>query len=506
MRNRLKRIVISLLAASAGTALVVITASSVFGPIISRAQNAVPVNVTEAPISRETKTATSLAPVVKKAAPSVVNIFSSKNVRLRPGMPFQFNPFGGLFGPEDEDEAPNPRHRQPRARKETSLGSGVIVTKDGYIITNNHVVDGADEIKVSFAKDRKERVAKVIGRDPRTDIAVIKIDASDLPAITIADSDKLEVGDTVLAIGNPFGVGQTVTSGIVSATSRGGLGMEVEEDFIQTDASINPGNSGGALVDAEGRLVGIPTSIISRSGGNQGIGFAVPSNLARNVMNQLISNGKVTRGFLGVMPKDLTPELAAKFKAPENKGVLISEVSENSAAEEAGIQVGDVVTDINGKPVIDARTFRLAIAQTAPNSKVELTVLRDGKTKNLKATLKQLAEDRVDNGKSRNNPDKGGSDTLDGVTVDDLSSEARAQFKIPANTKGALVTEVDPDSASYAAGLRPGDVIQEINRKPVRNAKDAVELSEKPSPDHQTLLRIYTHGHSDFMVVDESKK
>src|SRR5437867_8805265 len=254
------------------------------------------ISVQSAPLSRESKITTSFAPAIKKVAPSVVNIYSTKTVRVNPRlMPFFDDPFLRRFFGGDPNENPQDDRRRSRTREEQSLGSGVIVSEDGYILTNNHVVDGADEIKVVLADDKKEFPAKLIGSDPQTDVAVLKVDGKKLPAVTTADSDQLEVGDVVLAIGNPFGIGQTVTMGIVSATGRGGFGVVDYEDFIQTDASINPGNSGGALVDAEGRLVGLNTFIISGSGGNQGVGFAVPINLARSVMERLTRDGKVTR-------------------------------------------------------------------------------------------------------------------------------------------------------------------------------------------------------------------
>src|SRR6266705_654047 len=282
----------------------------------------VPIVVNEAPLARETRMTSSFAPVVKRVAPSVVNVFTTKTVRNQypEMMPFPDDPFfRRFFGEQFGGEQPR---RQPRKFKERSLGSGVVVTKDGYILTNNHVVDGADEVKVSLAKDKKEYSAKIAGRDPKTDIAILKIDAKDLPFVTFADSDKIEVGDVVLALGNPFGIGQTVTMGIVSAVGRGGMHIEDYEDFI--------------LTDAEGRLIGINTAILSRSGGNQGVGFAVPVNLARNVMEQIIDKGKVVRGFLGVLLQDLDPALAKEFNVPDNaNGALVGEVTEKSAAAEA---------------------------------------------------------------------------------------------------------------------------------------------------------------------------
>src|SRR5882724_1863047 len=304
-------------------------------------------NVQNSALNRDKPQPASFAPIVKKVSPSVVNIYTTKTVRENPAMsPLLDDPFfRQYFGV--------PLENAPRERREQALGSGVIISEDGYILTNNHVVDGADEIKAALADDKTVYDAKVIATDPQTDIAVIKVDAKKLPAIAITDSDLLEVGDTVLAIGNPFGVGQTVTTGIVSAKGRGGMGIVDYEDFIQTDASINPGNSGGALVDIEGRLVGINQSIISRSGGNQGIGFAVPINLARYVMERLITDGKVSRGYLGVIIQPLTPELAKEFKLPENTGALVGEVAPKSPAAEAGLKEGDVIIDFNGKKVTD---------------------------------------------------------------------------------------------------------------------------------------------------------
>lgn len=459
------------------------------------------VTVNDAPLKREAAGA-SFAPVVKKAAPSVVNIFTTKRVQAPAGMelrPFFDDPiFRRFFGVPFGDG----QTFRPRPQMERSLGSGVIVSPDGYILTNNHVVDGADEIKVMLEKDRKEYTAKVVGRDPKSDIAVLKIEATGLPAITFGDSDKVEVGDVVLAIGNPFGVGQTVTSGIVSATRRGGMGIEDYEDFIQTDASINPGNSGGALVDAEGRLIGINTAILSRTGGNHGVGFAVPSNQARSIMDSLIKDGKVVRGFLGVAIQDLTADLAKEFNLKDAKGALVGEVTENSPAEAAGIKSGDVIIEFNGKPVADSRQLKLAVGSTPPGSKVDVRLLRDGKEKTVKVTLKQLDDKQVAAGKSRNRPDT--DEVLKGVAVSDLNPAMRRQFNLPPNLRGALITEVDPDSASALAGLQPGMVIQEINHQPVANAEDAVRLTTNAT-DKKTLVKVWFNGGSRFIVVNEEK-
>ncbi len=444
----------------------------------------VSVAVNDSPLERQTKFTSSFSPVVKKVAPSVVNVFTTKTVRnpMPEITPFFDDPFfRRFFGQPFGDEG---GRRQPRTFKERSLGSGVIVTKDGYILTNNHVVDGADEIKVARDKDKKQFTAKV-----------------DMPFITFADSDKIEVGDVVLALGNPFGIGQTVTMGIVSATGRGGMGIEDYEDFIQTDAAINPGNSGGALVDAEGRLVGLNTAILSRSGGNQGVGFAIPANLARSVMDQLIEKGRIERGFLGVRIKDLTPELARQFNVPDNtSGALVTQLEDRSAAAEAGVQSGDVIIELNGTPVKDRRNLQLMVGRLSPSDKVSLKVLRDGKEKTFTVTLKEMPEQKLASANNERGDNE--SDALNGVTVGEIDSAARSQFNIPDRVKGALITDVDADSASYEAGLRPGDVIQEIDHKRVTNAAEAVEVS-KHVKSKQVLVRFWSRGGSDYVVVDE---
>jgi serine protease Do len=403
----------------------------------------------------------------------------------------QFNP-----GPQGPSRGPG---RSMRTPPQHGLGSGVIVSQDGYILTNNHVVEDADNIRVAL-NDGREFNAKVIGRDPKTDIAVVKIDAKDLPFVTIADSDKLEVGDLCLAVGNPFGIGQTVTMGMVSAKGRGGVGIDYE-DFIQTDAAINPGNSGGALVDAEGRLIGINTLILSRSGGYQGIGFAVPINLARSVMTGLIENGRVVRGYLGVLIQDITPALAKQFQIQEDKGALVGDVTPKSPAEKAGFKSGDVILDFNKKPVADSRHLKLQVAQTAPGSTVPAKILRDGKPMTINVTVKELPGDEVAKAdKDSNNSD----DALNGVTVGDLDPTAKSRLEVPGTVKGAVVTNVTQDSPACEAGLRPGDVILEINRKSVANADEAVKLTENVK-DKILLLKIWSKGGSRFLVVDENK-
>jgi len=442
---------------------------------------------------------TSFAPVVKKVAPSVVRVDTSVKAKERefssgPGMDSPM--FRWFFGEEPGQLGPRRRLYTP---PQHGVGSGVIVTKDGYILTNNHVVDGADEVKVSL-QDGRKLTAKVIGTDPQTDVAVLKISGDDLPYVEMADSDKTEVGDVVLAIGNPYGIGQTVTSGIVSATGRATLGLEYE-DFIQTDAPINQGNSGGALVDAEGRLVGINTAIFSPTGGNVGIGFAIPADLARYVMDSLIKDGRVSRGFIGVIIQDITPALAKEFKLKEATGALVGEVKPDGPADKAGFKREDVVIEFNGKPVTDSRQFRLLVAQVKPGKTVSAKVLRDGATKTLQVTPKELSgNERLAKAGSRDTHSEG---TLNGVTVSDLDARVRREMDIPANLKGVLVTEVEPDSAAFDAGLHPGDVILEINRQPVKTADEAVRMTED-AKDKTTLLRVWNKGDSRFVVVDET--
>jgi serine protease Do len=320
--------------------------------------------------------------------------------------------------------------------------------------------------------------------------------------VALADSDKVEVGDVVLAVGNPFGVGQTVTKGIVSATERGGVGIEDYENFIQTDAAINPGNSGGALVDIDGRLIGINTAILSRSGGSQGVGFAVPSDIARNVMQSLVAYGYVTRGYLGVGIRSITPALAAEFKLKNTSGALIEEVSPNSPAEKAGLKEGDVVVEFNGKKVADNRHLQLAVADVHPGTTVPMEISRNGEKETVKITVQvQPGTKEVARNDQDTSSDNG---TLNGVGVADLDSQAREQFNIPSQVKGAVITQVDPTSPSADAGLKPGVVIEEINHHPVKNADEAVNLTSNTS-DKRTLLRIWADGHSHYVVVDENK-
>ena len=329
----------------------------------------------------------SIADIAEKAAPSVVNVASSRTIRrVREGMPFFDDPFFRQFFGPGMRGGPEPEQRQ-----EHGLGSGVIVSADGIVLTNNHVVDGADEIKITTA-DKREYAAKVLGTDAKSDVAVLKMQGNPqgLTPITFGDSSRLRLGDVVLAIGNPFGVGQTITMGIVSAKGRANVHIAAYEDFIQTDAAINPGNSGGALVDMEGHLVGINTAILSRSGGNVGIGFAIPSNMAQPIMKSLMDHGKVVRGWLGVSIQDVDQQLATAMKLKEVKGILISDVAGNGPALKAGLKSGDIVLKLNGSPVESTGTFRNAIAAAGSGTTVKLELLRDGKPLTVDAKLGEL--------------------------------------------------------------------------------------------------------------------
>jgi len=441
---------------------------------------------------------TGFSPVVRSAAPAVVNISSSRVVRTEPS---QANPgeeelLRRFFGDDFMRQ-----FRVPRERRERSLGSGVIVNADGYILTNSHVVSGASNVKVALSDDR-ELPGEVVGNDPGTDIAVVKIAADHLSILPFADSSKVEVGDIALAIGNPFGLGRTVTMGIVSATGRGGLGIEEYEDFIQTDASINPGNSGGALVNARGQLIGINTAILSPSGGSLGIGFAVPSNMARDVMDQIVRTGKVTRGYLGVVVQDITPELAKAMKIDQTRGALISDIDTKGPAARSGLEAGDVILEANGKAVEDQRALRLMVSSMAPGSQVNLRVLHDGQSRNVTMTLGEMPA-REPAAESRSRQKQSTSDTTQprlGIAVTELTREIAEQLQIPAGVKGIVVADVEDGSPAAEAGLQTGDVIQEVNQRVVPNVGEfRTEISRAGSDT--VLLKVNRQGHSTFVAI-----
>jgi len=427
--------------------------------------------------------------IVERNLPAVVSITMTKVTKTATEgrmIPPEFAPFfggPGMRGPQ-----------QPR--KSRGAGSGVIVSPDGYILTNSHVVNKASQIKVQLS-DRREFTAKLVGEDEKTDIAVLKIDATNLPTVTFTDSSKVRVGDYSLAIGNPFGVGQTVTMGIVSATARGGLGIEEYEDFIQTDAAINPGNSGGALVNANGDLIGINTAIVSPTGGNNGVGFAIPSNLARHVMNQLIETGKVTRAFLGVTLQPLTPELAAAMKVEGNHGAVVSDVTAGSPAASAGLKSGDVILSMNGKKVADWVQLKLMVGNSAPGTDAKFTLVRDGREQTVAVTLGELTDQKIAGARPGSAQEQ---EALEGVEVSELTPRFRRQLDLPAGSQGVVVTGVDPSSKAAEAGLREGDVIRQVNRKPVSSVAGLQEeLQQSPAKD--VLLQINREGSNLFVVV-----
>lgn len=444
----------------------------------------------------------SFAPVVDRVAPSVVNVFSRRVVRETSEAPFFGDPLLRRFFGLPESGAP----QVPRTQQ--GLGSGVIVSEDGYIITNRHVVDDSDQIRVALMNGQ-EYDAEVIGTDPATDLAVIKVEETGLPAITLADSSKLKVGDVVLAVGNPFGVGQTVTQGIISALGRAGFGIVDYEDFIQTDASINPGNSGGALTDTLGRLVGINTAILSRTGGNQGIGFAIPVNMVRFITEQIIQQGRVERGYLGVMIQPLTPELARAFNIEATKGALVANVTPRSPAAHGGLREGDVITAFNGKPVEDSRQLRLMVAQTPPDTRAQVTYLREGKQRAATVVLGELSEDEV--AAARGDETRNGetrlrqAGVLPGVEFSNLSDRLRQQLNIPDSVNGLLITSVEAGSAAEQAGLETGDVVVEVNRQPVRNLSD-LTAARRNDPDGNLLLRVWSQGGTRYVVISASRQ
>jgi serine protease Do len=436
-------------------------------------------------------------PVVKAAMPAVVNISTTRVVhgRNRQQMSPLFNdPFFRQFFGDDFSR----QFQVPRDQHENSLGSGVIVDSSGYIVTNNHVVEKADEIKVLLG-DKREFIGKVVGTDPKSDIAVIRIKATGLPVIPWGDSDRLEVGEYVLAMGNPFGLNQTVTMGIVSAVGRANVGIAAYEDFIQTDAAINPGNSGGALVNARGELVGINTAIFSRSGGYMGVGFAVPSNMVHKVMQSLIDKGKVVRGWLGVSIQDLTPELAKSFGVSDAKGALVGEVVKDSPADKAGFRAGDVIVRLNGKTIDSPATLRNQVAELPVGRKVQVQAVRDRKPVDLDVIIAEQPASLAQSGDGQ----EGESDTgaaFAGLEVQELTADIAQQLGLPAASGGVLVSGVDPASTA-ASGVRRGDVITEINRLPIRTVGDYNRAVAKLRKKENILLLVNRRGGKLFIVI-----
>ncbi len=430
------------------------------------------------------------ADLVAKDLPAVVSISTTRVVKTSDQ--FQsMDPFFRRFFGDD-----SPGSRMPRSQKERAGGSGVIVTPDGYILTNNHVVDHSSQILVTLS-DKRELKAKVIGSDARTDIAVLKVDATNLPTLAFADSSKVRVGDYAIAMGNPFNIGQTVTFGIVSATGRGNLGIEDYEDFIQTDAAINPGNSGGALVNSNGDLIGVNTAIISPGGGgNNGVGFAIPANLARRVMDDLVSKGKVSRGYMGVTLQTLNPSLASALGVKDVHGALVSDVSEDSPASHAGLTSGDVIVGFNGQAVSDSNQLKNMVGSAQPGEVAHLKVLRGGAEKTLDVTLSEMPAKLTS---SRTIPEAEDAPHF-GLELGALNRDAVRQLDLPKDTQGVVIMGVEPGSPAAEAGLQRGDVIQQIDRKPI-TAPDQAANALRGSSGKPVLLSILRDGTTLFVAL-----
>lgn len=476
----------------------------------------------------------SYANVAEKILPSVVTIFSSAPMkeptvdRIPPQLrPFFYRFFGvppDEFGQGQDDEPQAPRRRgqpQPQEEQEEApenrgVGSGVIITADGYILTNNHVIEDAKKIEVAVTTGdtTKNHTAEIIGSDPLTDVALIKINASGLKPATIADSNILRVGDVVLAAGAPMELSRSITQGIVSALGRSNEGivrkgrMNGYEDFIQTDASINPGNSGGPLVDGLGRVIGINTAILSKSGMNAGIGFAIPINMAMRIAEDLLDDGSVQRGYLGVQITDVTPQFAKQYNIGDQTGALVTQVGADSPAEKAGVQVEDIVTAINGQKVDGSSRLRLIVSSMKPGTSVPMEILRNGQKMTLNATLEALPEEalaEVGPGRSipRGGAGKGGAsaavELVAGVTVQNLSQALRERHDIPNDVQGIIVTKVDPDSRAAAMGLEEGDVITHINRKLVPSAAEARTMAK--AGEQNLLLRLFRKGDTLLLMI-----
>jgi serine protease Do len=421
----------------------------------------------------------SYANSVERAIRSVVNISTEKLRRQRAPMhPFFFEPF----------------HQVPKERRERSLGSGVIMSEDGVVLTNNHVVEGATKIVVTLS-DGRTFEAKVIGTDPKSDVAVIRLDTKGLPAIEVGNSSQLRTGDVVLAIGNPFGVGQTVTRGIVSALGRTNVHITDYEDFIQTDAAINPGNSGGALITTDGKLVGVNTAILSRSGGSQGIGFAIPTTMAVPLMSTILSHGKVIRGYLGVVIQDISEDIRKALDLSARKGALVARVEDDSPASRAGIKRGDVIVELADQRVENTGSLRNRVALMAPGAEAEVVVIRDSRKKSLTVKVGQLGGPSSTAGAAV----EGEGSALSGVKVSPLTEERARRLGLPPDVHGVVVEAVDGDSAAARHGLRPGDVILEIGRKAVQSPKGFARAARESGDT--VLLLISRRGRMFYTVV-----
>ena len=435
-------------------------------------------------------TGNSFAQIAKAVTPTVVNITATATRVSRGHDRDRRDPMDEFFGMPGRPHSPVPPG-EPRG----GVGSGVIISPEGYIVTNNHVVEGAQELTVTLP-DKREFRGKIVGTDPKTDLAVIKVDGRDLPFVPWGDSSKLQVGEYVLAVGNPFGLNSTVTLGIVSGLGRGRMGITQYEDFIQTDAAINPGNSGGALVNQAGELVGINTAIISQTGGYQGVGFAVPVSMVKPVYESLVATGKVVRGYLGVGIQDLNQELAKSFDLKDPKGALVSNVAEDSPAERAGLKQGDVIVGYQGAPVEDAITLQRQVTRTSVGTKVAVQVVRNGKTLDLTVTVgEQPGAVKVAG------TERATDHALAGLAVQGLDPKTARDLGLSGKTQGVLVVEVDPDSVIARSGIAPGDVISEINKQPVKSVQEFEKIASGLKKDQHILLLVNRHGASLFISV-----
>lgn len=437
------------------------------------------------------ETGRAFSDIVNTVSPSVVNISTTKVIRKDTG-PFFDDPFFDFFSPFHDFGG-------PKKWKERSLGSGVIVSPDGYIITNNHVVEKADEIKVTLF-DKRMFKGRIVGADPKTDVAIIRIDGSKLPVLSWGDSDKLQVGEFVLAIGSPYGLSNTVTMGIISAVGRANVGIADYEDFIQTDAAINPGNSGGPLVNIRGELIGINTAIFSRTGGYQGIGFAVPSNMVHSVMDQLIQKGKVTRGWIGVTIQDLTPELAQQFGLKKSQGALVSDIVKDSPAARAGIIRGDIIVEFNGKEVKDVSSLRNLVSQGKAGSNITLKILRSGKELTVQVNIVELPRE-VAEVVPDTLPNEAEAKVLTGLAVMDLTTEIIRQLGFNKEEKGVVVVRVEPGSPADEAEIKKGDIIKEINKKEIDNIATYNQVFTSMKRNESMLLFINRGGKRFYVIL-----
>jgi serine protease Do len=443
----------------------------------------------------------------KEAMPAVVSIKVEKKVAANPmsfGAPNGYNDPFGLFGDDFlrqffGDRMPQ-QQKTPRKFYEHGQGSGFIISKDGYILTNNHVVGDVDKITVELKDGRKFENAKLIGTDPDSEVALIKIDGDNFPVLPMGNSDNIEIGDWVIAIGNPFGLNETVTVGVISAVGRSNVHIAAYEDFIQTDAAINPGNSGGPLINLDGQVIGINTAIFSQSGGYMGIGFAIPINMARNIEQQLKENGKVTRGYLGIYGQDLTPDMAELLQLKNSQGVIVASVEKGSPADKAGLENHDVLLEMNGKKIESYDTFRNDVAVMKPGNNLRLTVLRNGKNVEINVTLgerpKEIAQGDQSNGQQNS------QESL-GITVQNVTKDLADQFGYQLGA-GVIVTGVAPGSPASEAGIQPGDLIKSINRQTV-NSVDEFEQTLNNIKGNKILLLIQHGEYSQFVVVELSQ-